>query len=135
MTISSDLNISKSAQILSSYFNSVGKGAVSSKDIKDIATDKGGKVPKEAKEAASYVLNHDGAFTAIETLDVNGEDDWSGTWNLDDVANGALDNTAENAIWQMTDVFDKAISMAAEITDIKTDKSAGLDGAKQRPNN
>lgn len=48
-------------------------------------------------------------------------------------ATGSSDSNAQ--IDKMSAAFDKATAMAAKITEIKTEKGAELDAAKQRPNN
>lgn len=129
------LNIAQSSKIIADYMRQTGKGAISGKDLANMAKDTSGKVPADVKAAAQYMQSHPDVFTAIETHDVAGADSYSGTWNFDWAANGGLNGTPTDAIAKMQDTFDFAIAKSAKITEISTGKKAELDGTKQRPQN
>ncbi|MDB6454395.1 hypothetical protein [Falsirhodobacter sp. 20TX0035] len=130
-----NLNIAKSSQIISSYMNETGQGAITKDGLQALADNPGGDVSSEVSAAASYMIRHEDVFTAIETHDVAGADNLSGTWNFDWAAKGGLDGTAISAIASMEDAFDRAIGKSAQITELTTEAKTELDASKQRPQN
>ncbi|PVZ11505.1 MULTISPECIES: hypothetical protein [unclassified Pseudomonas] len=129
----SRLDIAKSSKTLSDYMRQKGKGAITGDELKQLANSN--SAPADVKAAANYMVSHPDVFTAIETHDVAGADNLSGSWNFDWAANGGLKGTATEAIAKMQDTFDFAIAKSAQITEISTGKKAELDGTKQRPQN
>lgn len=126
-----NLDIAKSSRLVADYMASTGRGAISKQDLQSMA----GKAPADVAAAASYLLKHEDAFTAIETHDVAQKDDFSGVWNFEWAANGGLDGTAIDAIAKMEDAFDRAIAKSSEITEKTTEAKTELDASKQRPQN
>jgi len=129
------LNISKSSKVIADYMRQSGKSAITKQELSQLASNASGKVPAVVSAAAQYMERHPDVFTAIETHDVAGADNFSGVWNFDWAANGGLNGTATDAIAKMQDTFDFAIAKSAQITEISTGKKAELDSTKQRPQN
>lgn len=127
------LDSAKSGKILADYMNSKGKKAINLNELKDLASNKGGNVPADVVAAAAYMVRHEAVFTAIETHDVARVDGLSGVWNFEWAAQGGMTGSAEEGLARMSDVFDRAISMSAEVTKVTTEKKASLDASKQRP--
>lgn len=129
------LNISKSSQILVDYLKGKGKPAINADELARLASNSTGHVPPEVSAAASYMLGHPDVYTAIETHDVQGADGLSGAWNFEWAAAGGLKGTSIEATANMTDAFDRAIQLSAQVTEVTTEKKAELDASKQRPSN
>lgn len=127
------LNIAQSSRILADYMKEKGKSAINADELSKLADS--GEVPADVSAAASYMTRHSDVFTAIETHDVAGADNLSGSWNFEWAAEGGLAGTATEAIANMTDVFDGAIAKSAQITQLTTVAKAELDSTKQRPSN
>jgi hypothetical protein len=129
------LNIAKSSKLIADYMKQTGKGSITGQGLAQLANDTSGKVPADVSAAAGYMQRHPDVFTAIETHDVAGKDNLSGSWNFDWAATGGLNGTPTEAIARMQDVFDMAIEKSAKITEITTGKKVELDSSKQRPSN
>lgn len=129
------LSIAKSSKTVADYMRQNGKSAISQQELSQLANNTSGKVPADVSDAAKYMERHPDVFTAIETHDVAGVDNFSGVWNFDWAASGGLKGTATEAIAKMQDTFDLAIAKSAQITEITTGKKAELDSTKQRPAN
>lgn len=129
------LNIAKSSQVLVDYLKQEGKSAINADELAQLANNSTGSVPAEVSAAASYMMRHTSVYTAIETHDVQGKDGLSGVWNFEWAAEGGLDGTSVEAMANMQDVFDRAITKSAEITKLTTESKTGLDATKQRLSN
>ncbi|RJE89477.1 hypothetical protein [Paracoccus onubensis] len=129
------LTIAKSSKVIADFMASTGRSAISKQDLQNFAGNSSGNVPSDVSAAASYLLKHEDAFTAIETHDVPQKDDYSGVWNFEWAADGGLDGTAIDAIAKMEDAFDRAIEKSSEITEKTTIAKTELDASKQRPQN
>lgn len=129
------LNIAKSSKVLVDYLKQEGKSAIHADELAQLANNSTGSVPAEVSAAASYMMRHSSVYTAIETHDVPGEDGLSGVWNFEWAAEGGLKGTSVEALANMQDVFDRAITKSAEITKLTTESKTGLDATKQRPSN
>ena len=127
------LDSAKSSQILVDYLKGKGKSAININELKAVADNKSGDVPKDVQSAAAYMVRHEAIFTAVETHDVAGADGLSGVWNFEWAAEGGMTGTAEEALAKMNDAFDRAIALSAEVTKVTTEKKASLDASKQRP--
>ncbi|MBB2971430.1 hypothetical protein [Mesorhizobium sp. RMAD-H1] len=130
-----NLNIAKSSQILVDYLKGNGKSAINADELSKLASNPGGDAPADVSAAAAYMLRHPDVYTAIETHDVAGADGLSGFWNFEWAAQGGLSGTSIEAVAMMSDAFDRAITKSAQVTEITTDKKAGLDASKQRAQN
>ena len=131
----SRLDIAKSSQVVADYMRSKGKSAIHKDELNKLADNADGKVPKDVSDAAKYMQRHPDVFTAIETHDVAGADNFSGVWNFDWAANGGLKGTTTEALAKMQDTFDMAIEKSAKITEVTTGKKAEIDATKQRAQN
>ncbi|WLH14881.1 hypothetical protein PSH58_11585 [Pseudomonas hefeiensis] len=129
------LDIAKSSRILADYMKEKGKGAISGNELSSLANASSKEVPAEVSAAAEYMTRHSDVFTAIETHDVAGADNYSGAWNFEWAADGGLKGTATEALANMSDVFDSAIAKSAQITELTTVAKTELDSSKQRPQN
>jgi len=132
-TFDARLDIAKSSKLIADFMAATGKGAISKQDLQAMSANSG--VPADVAAAATYMLKHEDAFTAIETHDVVRKDDFSGVWNFEWAAQGGLDGTAIDAIAKMEDAFDRAIAKSSEITEKTTIAKTELDASKQRPQN
>lgn len=86
--------IQSSSQTLLSYLQGKGQGVISTNDLKDLADNKSGSVPKDVQQAAQYYENHPGVWSAVETHDVSTKDGLSGLGNLEFAANGGFNNSS-----------------------------------------
>jgi|GEM_PF-6647238 len=86
-------SIQSSSQTLLSYLQGKGQTIINSGDLKDLADNKSGSVPKDVQQAAQYYENHPGVWSAVETHDVSGADGKSGLGNLEFAANGGFNNS------------------------------------------
>lgn len=129
------LDIAKSSKILADYMKGKGQGAINGNDLASLAKSESKEVPRDVAAAADYMTRHSDVFTAIETHDVATVDNYTGVWNFDWAAEGGLKGTATEALANMQDVFDMAISKSTQITELSTIAKTELDSSKQRPQN
>ncbi|MGJ8526434.1 hypothetical protein LMG33818_002185 [Halomonadaceae bacterium LMG 33818] len=122
---------------LEGYFEGKGQSTFTLNDLKDLAANKGGNVPKDIQQAASFLSNSDNApvWSAIEQHDVpNQKDNLSSLSNLDWAAHGGLEGSSAQLQAQeneQSSLLKELQGLQTQLNNVGTNQSPSIQSTSQ----